>query len=76
MIAQLKERHGTKNLTHIRKRFRATLAGDSLRSLMAFLIEHRFVIVLVVVVVAIIVVVLVVVGMLLVAGPKEIYKVT
>ena len=63
-----------KNLTHIRKRFRATLAGDSLRSLLAFLTEHRFVIVLVIV--AIVVVVLVVVGRLLVAGPKVIYKVT
>ena len=67
-----------KNLTHIWKRFRATLAGDSLRSLLAFLIEHRFVIVLVIVlvIVAIVVVVLVVVGRLLVAGPKVIYKVT
>ena len=63
-----------KNLTHIRKRFRATLAGDSLRSLLAFLIEHRFVIVLVFV--AIVVVVLVVVGRLLVAGPKVKYKLT
>ena len=63
-----------KNLTHIWKRFRATLAGDSLRSLLAFLTEHRFVIVLVIV--AIVVVVLVVVGRLLVAGPKVIYKVT
>ena len=75
MIAQLNVRHGMKNLTHIRKRFRATLAGDSLRSLLAFLTEHRFVIVLVVVVV-VVVVVLVVVGRLLVAGPKVIYKVT
>ena len=43
--------------------------------MLAFLTEHRFVIVLVVVVV-VVVVVLVVVGRLLVAGPKVIYKVT